>query len=133
MRNELKLLCSMLNERLTLYCNTHNLSNKEQIGFQKNSRTSDHILTLKAVVNKYVTDKEGKKLYTCFIDYKKAFDSVWHDGLFRKIENISINGNILDLNREFFLPLIKNSYFESWTNVRIIFTRLMYCSVYRIA
>ena len=50
----------MLNARLTFYCDTHNLINKEQIGFQKNSRTSDHILTLKAIVNKYVTDKEGK-------------------------------------------------------------------------
>ena len=97
MNSLLKLLCSMLNERLTLYCNTRNLINKEQIGFQKNSRTSDHILTLKAIVNKYVTDKEGKKLYTCFIDFKKAFDSVWHDGLFREVENIGINGNILDL------------------------------------
>ena len=97
MNSLLKLLCSMLNERLTLYCNTRNLINKEQIGFQKNSRTPDHILTLKAIVNKYVTDKEGKKLYTCFIDIKNAFDSVWHDGLFRKVENIGINGNILDL------------------------------------
>ena len=55
------------------------------------------MLTLKAIVNKYVTDKKGKNNYACFIDFKKAFDSVWHDGLFRKIENIGINGNFLDL------------------------------------
>ena len=29
----------------------------------KNNRTSDHILTLKAVVNKYVGDQKGKKNY----------------------------------------------------------------------
>ena len=42
--------------------------------FQKNNRTSDHILTLKAVVNKCVADQKGKKLYTCFVDFQKAFD-----------------------------------------------------------
>ena len=42
MSSLLKPLCSMLNERLTLYCNTHNLINKEQIGFKK---TQEHLIT----------------------------------------------------------------------------------------
>ena len=68
-----------------------------KLGFKKNNRTSDHILTLKAVVNKYVVDQKGKKLYTCFVDFQKACDSVWHEGLFRKMENKGINGNFLEL------------------------------------
>ena len=87
------------------------LINKEQIGFQKNKRTSDHIPTLKTVVNKYVVDKKGKKLYTCFVDFQKAFDSVWHEGLFRKLENKGINGN--------FLQLIKNIYSKTKCAVKI--------------
>ena len=70
-----KILCSLMNNRLTSFSSKINLINKEQIGFQKNTITSDHLLTLKTVVNKYVSDKKGKKLYTCFIDFKKAFDS----------------------------------------------------------
>ena len=31
------------------------------------------------------------------IDFKKAFDSVWHEGLFRKLENKGINGNFLQV------------------------------------
>ena len=46
--------------------------------------------------------KRGKKLYTYFIDFKKAFDSVWHEGLFRKLESKGINGK--------FLEIIKNIY-----------------------
>ena len=57
---------------------------KAQIGFQENARTSDHILTLITIINKYVTDQKGKKLYSCLIDLKKSFDGVWHIGLFRK-------------------------------------------------
>ena len=101
----------MLNSRLTKYCVKQNLINKEQIGFQKNNRTSDHILTIKAVVNKYVVDKKGKKLYACFVDFQKAFDSVWHDGLFRKLENKGINGN--------FLHLLKNIYSKTRCAVKV--------------
>ena len=86
MNSLLKILCSLMNDRLTPYSSKNNLINKEHIGFQKHARTSDH-LTLKTVVNKYVSDKKGKELYTCFIDFKKAFDSVWHKGLFYELES----------------------------------------------
>ena len=111
MNTLLKLFCSILNKRLTKYCEDNNILSKEQIGFCKNTRTSDHIFTLKTLVNKYVTDQKGKKLYTCFIDFKKAFDSIWHEGLFRKLENKGINGN--------FLEIIKNIYKKNSCAVKI--------------
>ena len=98
----IKLLCNILNNRLREFCHVNKLINKSQISFQKQTRTAAHIFTLKTIVNKYVTEKKGKKLYTCFIDFKKTFDSVWHEGLFRKLENKGINGN--------FMELIKNIY-----------------------
>ena len=105
----LKILCTLLNNRLTTFCLNNNLIGREQIGFQKNNRTTDHILTLKALVNKYVGDQKGKKLYTCFVDFQKAFDSVWHKGLFRKLENKGINGCFLDLIRDIYRKT-KGSY-----------------------
>ena len=111
MNSLLKVLCSLLNARLTAYSETHKLINNEQIGFQKISRTSDHILSLKTLVNKYVIDKKGKKLYACFVDFKNAFDSVWHEGLFRKLENKGINGN--------FLALLKSIYCKTKCAVKI--------------
>ena len=111
MNTLLKVLCILLNNRLTTYCIDRKLINTEQTGFQKNNRISDHILTLKEVVNKYVVDQKGKKLYTCFVDFQKAFDSIWHDGLFRKLENKGINGN--------FLKLIKNIYGKTKCAVKI--------------
>ena len=107
----MKVLCTLLNNRLTNFCKLNKLINEEQIGFLKDNRTTDHITTLKAVVNKYVGDQKGKKLFTCFIDFQKAFDSVWHDGLFRKMENKGINGN--------FLNQIKNIYGSTLCAVKI--------------
>ena len=89
----------LLNNRLQIYCETHGIINKNQIGFVKNHRTSDHLLTLKAVVNKYVT--QGKnKLFACFIDFKKAFDSVWHKYIFESIEKIGFAEKQLQLIKD---------------------------------
>ena len=91
----MKVLSNMMNSRLTKYVHENNLINKEQIGFKADNRTSDHILTIKSLVNKYVTDEKKGKLYTCFIDFRKAFDTVWHQGLFQKLIDLDINGNFL--------------------------------------
>ena len=55
-----KVLCSLMKDGLVAYCTKHKLINREQIGFQKNSRTSDHILSLKTLVNKCHRQK-GRK------------------------------------------------------------------------
>jgi hypothetical protein len=46
----------------------------------KGSRTSDHILTLKTIIDKAF--KSSKKVYACFIDFKKAFDTINREALF---------------------------------------------------
>ncbi len=53
----LKLFCLILNIRLKFFINENKLINNNQIGFQNICRTSDHLLTLKALVNKHVQDE----------------------------------------------------------------------------
>ena len=36
-------------------------------------------------------NENGSLLYVCFLDVKKAFDCVWHNGLFYKLYNIGID------------------------------------------
>ena len=110
MNSLLKVLCTMMHNRLNEYCEQNNLINKGQIGFKKGSRTSDHVLTLKSIVNKYVYDN-NQKLYTCFVDFKKAFDSIWHNGLFHKLQLNNINGKFLDL--------LKNIYKQNKCAIKI--------------
>ena len=97
----LKLLCCLINNRIQLKCTEGNLINKNQTGFKKNHRTSDNLLTLKNVVKKYVTIGKNK-LYTCFVDFRKAYDSVWQKGLFYKMKQIGFSGNLLDLIRDMY-------------------------------
>ncbi len=54
--------------------------------------------------------KEGE-IFACFIDFKKAFDSIWHNGLFCKIIQSGIGGKIYNL--------IKNMYNQNKCAVKI--------------
>ena len=96
-----KVLSTMMNQRLTDYTKANNMINKAQIGFEISNRTSDHLLTVKSLVNKYVSDNKGK-MYTCFIDFRKAFDTVWHEGLFYKLEEANITGNFLNTLKDMY-------------------------------
>ena len=70
---------------------------------QKNHHTSDQIFILKTIVDKYIHKSgKGNKLYTCFIDLNKAFDTVWHEGLFLKLQRAEINGIIYELIRSMY-------------------------------
>ena len=105
-----KLLCSMMNERVYTFLQNNQTINKAQIGFLKGNRTTDHILTLKAIINKYVHDGKGK-LYACFVDFRKAFDSLSHQKLFLKMRKNGLNGNIL--------KLLQNIYKNSECSVKL--------------
>ena len=36
----------------------------------------------------------------CFIDFKKAYDSVWNKGLFSKLENLNIGSKFLEIIKD---------------------------------
>ena len=105
-----KLFCSILNQRLMEHVNSLNILHNSQIGFLPNNRTADHVLTLRTLIDKYVHCHQ-EKVYACFVDFRKAFDSVWHDGLLYKLLQINVGGNFYDL--------IKNLYYNSTGSVRI--------------
>ena len=70
------------------------------LGFEKESRPADHIFVLKTLIDTY--KKSGKKLYTCFVDFQKAFDSVWRVGLFYKLLKYGMSCDLVNI--------IKNMY-----------------------
>jgi hypothetical protein len=50
----------------------------------------DNIFVLHSLIDLYFSF--GKKLYCTFVDFKKAFDTVWRTGLWRKLQNCEIKG-----------------------------------------
>ena len=92
-----KLFTSILNTRLKGHVVDQNILYQAQIGFLPGHRTSDHIFSLRTLVDKYVKHVPKGKLYTCFIDFNKAYDSAWHNGFFYKLLQYNIRGKFYDL------------------------------------
>ena len=67
-----------------------------QLGFVKGNRTSDPHIILNNLIQKYC-HKSGKKLYGCFVDFSKAFDTVPRDILMSKLQSVGVNGKILEI------------------------------------
>ena len=95
-----KLFCTILYNRLAPLLEDEKIYCKEQAAFRKNHRTTDHIFLLRTIIKKY-TD-QNKILFTCFVDFTKAFDSIWRSALMNKLQTIGINGH--------FLQIIKSIY-----------------------
>ena len=105
-----KLFNKILNSRLDNYLCQNNIIAKEQIGFQKDSRTTDHMFILRTLIEK-ITQTANNKLYSCFIDFRKAFDTVIHPALFLKLTEIGICGT--------FYNMLKAMYHEANICVKI--------------
>ena len=109
-----KLFNRILSSRLDDYLDSMKVIKDEQIGFKRGSRTSDHIFKLKTLICKYVV-KSGK-MYACFVDLRKAFDSVMHHALFYKMKRAGIGGK--------FLQVIESMYQGSSLSVKVLQNQL---------
>ena len=62
--------------------------------------SADHVLALKTLTDQAFKDK--KKLYVCFVDFKKAYDTVWRNGLYLKLLRYGISKNIVRLIKDMY-------------------------------
>ena len=65
---------------------------EEQAGFRAGRSTTEQIYNLRILCEKYLQHQQN--LYHVFIDYKKAFDSVWHEALWATMK-YNINATII--------------------------------------
>ena len=87
-----KRFTSILNQRINTFLENSGLLSEEQAGFRKGYGTTDHIFSLKILVDLHLFKK--KHLFCAFIDYKKAFDSVDRIALWYKLLQNNIDGNV---------------------------------------
>ena len=104
-----KVFTILVNERLEIWAKENNIQRKEQIGFEKKSRPSDHLFVLKSLIDSYTN--QGKKLFTCFVDFQKAFDSVWREALFYKLLKCGMDPG--------YVKLIKIMYNQTYQSLKM--------------
>ena len=72
----------------------------EQAGFRKGRGTRDHIANLRWIMEK--AREHQKKLYICFIDYSRAFDSIDHAKLWKCLDEMGAPAHLCKLIRSLY-------------------------------
>ena len=86
-----KFFCAILNKRLLKYVVDNKILSTAQLGFLPGNRTSDSLLILYNLID-YYCHKNSKYIFSCFVDFSKAFDTIPRQILFKKLLSYNING-----------------------------------------
>ena len=88
-----KVFSMVLEQRLSKWSEEHGHRAQAQAGFRKGMRTTDQLFILRHVIDKYRLQK--KPLFCCFVDFKKAYDSVDRRLLLQRLASLGIWGTML--------------------------------------
>ena len=82
----------MLNKRLGQWCEKNNILSDEQAGFRTERSTIDQIFSLSEVVRNRLS--QGLETHCCFLDIRKAYDTVFRDGMWKRLLEVGIGGKM---------------------------------------
>ena len=94
------LFTSILNNRLYDYMVQKGILKAKQGGFRKMHGSVDSIFTLKMLIDKNVKSKPQNHrnlLFSCFVDFRKAFDCIPRQKPFDKLRKEGVHGRFLDV------------------------------------
>ena len=94
-----KLFERLMLGRLQAWISDKNIAfpNPQQSAYQRNrSCVSTSFVMMEAIYHQL---EKHSKVYACFLDTKKAYDTVWHNGLLYKLFNFGIKGKLWRLTR----------------------------------
>ena len=87
-----KIFEKLVHKRMTSFISKYNIIKTNQFGFQSNKSTSDAIIEFLENINDAFN--EQKHYLAIYLDFSKAFDTISHDILLKKIEHMGFRGPI---------------------------------------
>ena len=72
----------------------------EQAGFRAGRSTVEQIFNCRVMMEKHL--QHQRELFHNFIDFKKAFDRVWHDGLWQVLRGFNIEEGLVQVIQELY-------------------------------
>ena len=100
-----KLYATVLERRISGWAEQHGLRAAGQAGFRQNHRTTDNILIMKTLIESckaMKTSRQHGRLYACFVDFRKAFDTIPREKLWEHLSNIGIQGKMLEALKSYY-------------------------------
>ena len=97
----MKIMESMVNERLKYFAEKHNILGNFQLGFRQGRGTVDNIVFLENDILKNL--ETGVKTLAIFVDLEKAYDALRVIKLLSLLQSLGLRGNILNFMKNFLL------------------------------
>jgi len=94
-----KIYEKVIAERLLKFLDKDNFFYPEQFGFRKNHSTQAALINFHEFISNSVEKNEIP--IAIFLDMSKAFDTLDHNILFKKLEHVGIRGNMLELIKSY--------------------------------
>ena len=88
---------------------TEQVTSDRQYGFRPNRGTTDAIFVVRQLMQK--SKERNLNLHYHFIDFKRAFDTIWRQALWRMMARIGVNKTVIEV--------IKNMYEKSQCTVNV--------------
>ena len=89
-----KIITACITHILNLHVETQNIMTEEQKGCRKGSKGCKEQLIIDSVILNQAS-KKNRKLFCCYIDYQKAYDSVPHTWLIRALEIYKVHPTVV--------------------------------------
>ena len=94
-----KVMEKIVNNQILNYLESKNLFNKTQFGFRKNLGTSNALLEFSTQA--YKAFNEGNAILGIFIDFSKAFDTIDHNILLIKLQQLNFSAQTINWIRDY--------------------------------
>ena len=107
----MKLFERVIEQRLRSHLEHIGFINKHQSGFRRAKSTDDHLFRLSQSIME--SFNSGEHVVAAFLDIKKAFDNVWHNGLTKMTRWLSdfLVGRLIQVN--------VNNFFSNQINPKV--------------
>jgi hypothetical protein len=93
-----KKFSGIVSGRLRDWLVDHEVLSTFPAGFVRGKRTLDSVFIIKTIVDKCLREKRGQ-IYWCFVNFKKAFDSINRAALWFKVRRIGVSENMVNCIR----------------------------------
>ncbi|OXA43010.1 RNA-directed DNA polymerase from mobile element jockey [Folsomia candida] len=96
----LKLFTQLLQHRLSDWADKCSIIPEAQGGFRRQRGCDDQIFLLNAAIN--IGTRNKGKVYACFFDFARAFPSVPHDKLWKKLNDLGVSPKFIRILRKIY-------------------------------
>ena len=93
------------------------LLSEEQAGFRAGRNIVEQIFNCRVLIEKLL--RHQNNLFHNFIDFKKAFDLVWHDGLWHVLRGYNVDENLIKVTEALYRhassAVLPPQYLAGWS------------------